>query len=358
MAKGELNQAKAEELLAELKRFSESMTISKEPDPGGRVYLGMIGKKEYYLGPPDANGNRKLQWRVPSTRETIRAHPGWKIIKVDYSQIEVRIVAELSQDPWLVNALNSGKDLHCYTASGIYKIPYDDFYAAYEDPAHPKHEEYSKFRTKAKGVTFGIIYGAGPVNLAKRLKITEEEAAGLIDSFYQKAKTLKLWLENQERMGLKFGFVSSPGGRKRWFPLPNYRFRSWQGLETRQKEQFEEYVKEQISRIRRQCRNSPIQMTCATILKKALIKLYLAMRGGDWAAKRIYRAYIMGSIHDEILVAAHEDDAKAVAELVRKSMLDAYNEILKTVKHGPLDVAIGDNYAMRTPPSGGKNSNV
>jgi DNA polymerase-1 len=250
--------------------------------------------------------------------------------------------------------MNSGKDLHCYIASGIYKIPYDDFYAAYKDPAHPKHAEYSELRAKAKGVTFGIFYGGGAIGIAKRMKISEDEAVILIDRFYQNAKALDRWFRGQERMGLTFGYVSSPGGRKRWFYLPKYDFLKWPDLEKRQKEALLEYAKKRESHIRRQCRNKPIQMTCATILKRALIKLYLAMRGGEAANRRIFKAYIMASIHDEILVAAHEDDAKAVAELVRKSMLDAYSEIIKIVQHGPLTVTISDNYAGRTRPVGGE----
>jgi hypothetical protein len=73
--------------------------------PSEVSYLGTIGKKAYYLGPPDANGKRELLYRIPTTREAIQARPGWKVIKADYSQIEVRIVAELSKDPWLIDAL-------------------------------------------------------------------------------------------------------------------------------------------------------------------------------------------------------------------------------------------------------------
>ena len=119
-------------------------------------FLGTIGKKEYYLSDPDANGKRKLQWRVPNTREAIRSHPGWKVISADYSQIEVKIMAERSNDQWLIGALKSGKDIHCYMASDTEKIPYDEFYAVYKNKNHKLHSAYNTIRNNTKNITFGV----------------------------------------------------------------------------------------------------------------------------------------------------------------------------------------------------------
>jgi DNA polymerase-1 len=128
------------------------------------------------LVPRGEDGRYPLLYRVPNTREAFRARAGHKLLTADYSQIEIRIAAEVSKDPWLIAAINSGKDIHCVMASDVYGIPYDDFYTAWKDHEHPKHDTYSKLRSNIKGLTFGIMYGAGAGRLALAAKIEVEEA--------------------------------------------------------------------------------------------------------------------------------------------------------------------------------------
>jgi hypothetical protein len=119
-------------------------------------YLGNIGKKEFWLEGPRQNGRYAIYWRVPSTREAIRAAPGWKILDADYSQIEIKSMADCSRDTWLTNALNSDKDIHCFMTSDIEGIGYDIFYKAYKDESHPDHAQFVTLRSQTKNITFGV----------------------------------------------------------------------------------------------------------------------------------------------------------------------------------------------------------
>lgn len=118
----------------------------------GIEYLGSVDGKEYYWDIQD----RQLVWRVPDIREAVVAEPGYKILCSDYSQIEVRIMAFMSQDPWLISALNSGRDIHCHMASEVYGIPYQLLYDAYNNKEHPQHKKFSTLRSNIKTCTFGI----------------------------------------------------------------------------------------------------------------------------------------------------------------------------------------------------------
>src|SRR5271155_2448165 len=114
------------------------------------AYVTTIDEREIYLHPADPAKGRPipyLVWRVPDVREAIVAPPGYSILGADYSQIEVRIMAWESQDQWLIGALKSGKDIHCYMASDVNSIPYPEFYAAYKDPSNPLYELYYGMRS-------------------------------------------------------------------------------------------------------------------------------------------------------------------------------------------------------------------
>ncbi len=114
--------------------------------------LGLHRGREYWLG----DDNKTILWRVPEIREAICAKPGYTIVSADYSQIEVKIMAFLSQDDWLIQAITSGKDIHCYMASEMFGVDYDLINKARKDKAHPKHSEMSALRSAVKCITFGL----------------------------------------------------------------------------------------------------------------------------------------------------------------------------------------------------------
>jgi DNA polymerase family A len=113
------------------------------------------GKEWYYNSETD-----EIEWRVPDVREVIRAKPGYKILAADYSQIEVKIMAFLSQDPDLIAAVNSGKDIHSYIAADIFgakmDFDYDLMVIIIANKGHPRHKELSLLRSKTKTTTFGV----------------------------------------------------------------------------------------------------------------------------------------------------------------------------------------------------------
>lgn len=121
-----------------------------------RFFIGEVNGKDYYWDPEEDS----IVWRVPDVREVIRAKPGYKILSADYSQVEVKIMGFLSQDPDLIAAINSGKDIHSYIATDIFGqklgFTYEDITAAKEDKNHPRHKELSGLRSKTKTTTFGV----------------------------------------------------------------------------------------------------------------------------------------------------------------------------------------------------------
>ncbi len=303
--------------------------------------LGVKNRREYYLSDPDpVTGLKKIVWRFPNIREAFRPRPGYKLLIADYSQIEVKIMAELSGDLWLTAALNSGKDLHCFMAAEVYGVPYDEFYHAYKHPEDPKHDEYVTLRSNVKGVTFGVPYGAGPGRIAATTGLSFDAAADLIDRFFAKARGLKAWLRTQGEVALRFGHSTSLGGRKRFYERTSEMV---EAIATTRKErrQAQEFRKEEEAQIRRRACNQPVQSSCVDILKKALVKIYLALRGGNWTGNLLYDARVLLCIHDEIIMEAREDQAEAVAKIMKDCMEDAYSEIVKTVKD-TVEVTIAD----------------
>ncbi len=304
--------------------------------------LGVEKGREYYLSDPDPiTGLKKIVWRFPNIREAFTASPGYKLLIADYSQIEVKIMAELSGDLWLTAALNSGKDLHCLMASEIYGIPYDEFYHAYKHPDDPKHDEYATLRSNIKGVTFGVPYGAGPDRISATTGLPLEAAADLINRFFAKARGLKAWLRAQGEAALRLGYSTSLGGRKRFYELAS-NIVEFQATTRKERNQARELRKEE-AQIRRRACNQPVQSSCVDILKKALAKIYLALRGGSWTGDLLYDAHVLLCIHDEIIMEAREDQAKAVAKIMKDCMEEAYTDIITTVKD-IVEVTIADNW--------------
>jgi DNA polymerase-1 len=317
------------------------------------VLVGVIKGKEYYLAPPDKNHLEPyLVWRVPDIREGIRARPGWKILGADYSQIEVRIMAMMSGDEWLIEALNSGKDIHCYMAADVNGIDYDDFYKAYKDPTHPLYNLYYGMRSEIKTTTFGVPYGAGPEQVARQINATRKDKSThidgdyarekIIDPYFAKAKGLKKWLENQGKNATKhFGpynnnyireaidYSVSLGSHYRFYQLP------YEGADD---------ADERLSQIRRWSGNHPIQAGCADMLKMAVGKISCDLhRERCLELPLSFEAHFLLFVHDEIVMTAREDHTEAVKGIMLDDMQWAYNKMigLKNIIH-ETDVTIAD----------------
>lgn len=255
-----------------------------------------------------ACNNPNLQ-QIPAEsgfRSCFIASPGYKLITADYSQIELRIMAEVSEDPAFLEAFNKDVDLHTLTASQMFRLPLD------------KVDKEKRFQ--AKSINFGLMYGRGPASLGLQIGLSVDDSRKLLDVYFATYKKVKRWLDNMGRDALRQGYVRTLGGRKRSFIMPDRTDPDYQKL---------------IGAIERQGKNMPIQGTSADITKYAIV--YIA----DEIKAKKYDAYLIHTVHDEIVTEAREDIAQEVAKMVEDKMIEAGKRLLKLVPI-KVDVHISD----------------
>lgn len=235
-----------------------------------------------------SSSNPNLQ-NIPIKSETGRKirrafipEPGFQILAADYSQIELRILAHLSEDELLLEAFNQGEDIHERTAREVFGAQ------SGIDP----HE----LRRRAKVINFGIVYGVSAFGLAQSLKIDRREAQRFIDEYFEKYRGVQRWIEHTLEEVEKKGYVVTLFHRIR--PIPEIRSRNWN---------LREFGK-------RTAVNAPIQGTAADIIKKAMVSLYREMQ-----ERRLQSKLIM-QVHDELVVEVENSEVELVAELVREKM--------------------------------------
>jgi DNA polymerase I-like protein with 3'-5' exonuclease and polymerase domains len=241
--------------------------------------------------------------QVPNTPEIRRCFtppPGKKLIVADYSQIELRILAEFSQDPKMLEAFLAGHDLHRSTASLMFRVPLD--------------QVSKEHRAVAKTINFGLVYGMGAAALAPRIETTVAEAKRLIDTYFEVFHRVHEWLRAAGDTAVSVGHSRTQSGR-----LWNYR--------------FDPLDREQIATIQRLGKNTPIQGTGSDILKRAMRLVYEGLKPHD--------ARIVNSIHDELVVEVIEHEAEEVARVVRQQMIAAGQDFVKTVPI-EVDVTVSD----------------
>ncbi|MCH7541429.1 hypothetical protein IH981_01470 [Patescibacteria group bacterium] len=245
-----------------------------------------------------ACNNPNLQ-QIPADsgfRSCFIATTGYKLITADYSQIELRIMAEVSEDPAFFKAFNENLDLHSLTASQMFRVPLD------------KVNKDKRFQ--AKSINFGLMYGRGPVSLSSQIGLSVEEAKKLLHVYFSRYKKVKKWLDNTGREAVRNGEVRTLGGRKRMFTLPDRSHPDYDRL---------------ISAIERQGKNMPIQGTSADITKYALAFIYREL------SKKKLDAYLIHTVHDEIVAEAREDVVEETARLIEEQMVKAGEKLLKKV---------------------------
>lgn len=219
-------------------------------------------------------------------RDLFVAPAGHKLITADYSQIELRILAEFSKDPNFIAAYRAGEDLHQRVADAL-KIS----------------------RDASKAINFGIVYGMGPSGLAKRLGVKVEEAGRIIESYFIAYPKVKRTLEAMEAKPLTDGYTVTPLGRKRFF---------------RDAQTMKEH-----GEMRRQARNTPIQAMCGDILKVAIRLLSENLRE--------HGAQMVNLIHDEIIIECPDAHIDGAVPVIRDCMVKAGAEFIKAV---PVEVNI------------------
>ena len=219
------------------------------------------------------------------------------ILSADYSQIELRIMADLSGDEAMMAAFAAGEDIHTVTAAQVYKV----------DPADVTRE----MRDKAKTVNFGIIYGISAFGLQQRLNIPRAEANSLIASYFEKHPGVRTWIDRTIELAGEHGYVKTQTGRRRYLRDINSRNRSLRAA------------------AERLAVNSPIQGTAADMLKLAMIKVHRALRDGGFTTKMLL------TVHDEIVFDLYRVEQESVIPLIRECMTTA------VPMHVPLVVETG-----------------
>ena len=208
--------------------------------------------------------------------------PGCVFVSADYSQIDLRVLAHLSGDKTLLDAFNTGEDIHVRTATEVLGITPDKVNA--------------EARRLAKVINFGIIYGMGPQRLAGELGIALAEASDYIKRYFERLPGVRAWLDETVRNARTTGYVTTMYGRRRYLPELNAQPGG---------------ARAQAERI---AINTPIQGTAADLIKLAMIRLDRALRGRGLGTRMILQ------VHDELLLEAPKDEWREAAELAKREM--------------------------------------
>jgi DNA polymerase-1 len=235
-------------------------------------------------------------------RQAFIAPKGYKLISADYSQIELRIMAHLSNDPGLLSAFKQNLDIHQTTAAEVLGIPLEKV----------THEQ----RRSAKAINFGLIYGMSAFGLAKQLGESREAAQIYIDRYFERYKGVKAYMENTRAKAHQQGYVETLWGRRLYLPEIN----SSQVMRMRAAE--------------RTAINAPLQGSAADIIKRAMIAL------DHWLQVNPIQAKMIMQVHDELVFEVIESEVERFTHIIRSYMMDAAN--LKV----PLLVSVGtgDNW--------------
>ena len=218
-------------------------------------------------------------------RKLFKAEDGKVFIDSDYSQIELRVLAHMSNDEIMINAFKNGNDIHSICASQVFNVPLEDV--------------TKEMRSHAKAVNFGIVYGISDFGLAEQLKIKRKEAKQYIDSYLSKYNGIDNYMKEQIEIAKEKGYVETMFNRRRYIPemkSNNYMVRK-----------FGERV----------AMNAPIQGTAADIMKIAMIKVYNELKNNNLKSK------IVLQIHDELIIESPEEEKEKVSKILKQAMESA-----------------------------------
>ncbi|MBI5878995.1 MAG: DNA polymerase I [Chloroflexi bacterium] len=235
-------------------------------------------------------------------RRAFIAPKGHKLIKADYSQVELRILAHMSRDPRLLEAFQNQEDVHIATAAAIFGVPVG--------------EVTKNMRAIAKTTNYAIVYGISAFGLAAQTDLSQKEADQFIRSYFEKYPGVKQYLDDTKEKARTIGYVETLLGRRRYFPelqsrAGNYNMRA---------------------AAERMAINAPVQGTSADIMKIAMLRI------ADALAKRKLKSRMILQVHDELVFEAPDKEVKAVAALAREIMSGAYEldvPLEVEVKAGP-----------------------
>jgi len=218
-------------------------------------------------------------------RRAFITEPGMKLLSVDYSQIELRLAAEMAEIPALKEAFTRGDDIHAMTASQVFGIPIEGM-----DPM---------VRRRAKAINFGIIYGISAFGLAQQLSIPQGEAKAYIEAYFLRYPGIRGYMDRTKEFARKHGYVTTLFGRRCHLP----------GIADKNPARR--------SFMERAAINAPLQGTAADIIKRAMIRLPAALKSANLQARMLLQ------VHDELLFEVPEAECDATAKLVVEIMEQA-----------------------------------
>ena len=224
-------------------------------------------------------------------RSAFEAEVGYTLVGADYSQIELRVLAHLSQDENLIEAFNNGEDIHRMTASRVLGIPAEQITAA--------------DRSKAKAVNFGVIYGMSGFGLSEELNITRKEAEEYISEYFKKHEKVKAYMDSQIARARATGYSETILGRKRAIHEIS----------------ASAYMVRQLGE--RLAMNSPIQGSAADIIKLAMLKVYKELK------EKYPESRLILQVHDELIIETPDSETETIKELLVRNMENAMSLSVK-----------------------------
>jgi len=240
-----------------------------------------------------ASSDPNLQ-NIPTRTETGRlvrnafiAAPGYRLLSVDYSQIELRIVAHMAQDEAMLAAFRAGLDIHAATAAAIYGVELE--------------QVTKEQRRHAKAINFGLIYGMSAFGLHRSTGLTLAEAENFVKAYFQQFPGVKAFLDGLRRQAARQGYVETLLGRRRYFP--NLKSNANPALRAREE---------------REAINAPVQGTAADIMKLAMVRLPPALKEAGLGARMLLQ------VHDELVLEVPENERDETVQVVRGIMENAY----------------------------------
>ena len=215
-------------------------------------------------------------------RKVFIAREGYVLLDADYSQVELRVLANMSGDKTMIKAFNSGVDIHAVTASQVFNVPID--------------EVTKQMRGEAKAVNFGIVYGISDYGLATNIKTSRKKAKEYIEKYFETYPKIKEYMDNSISSCKEKGYVETLWGRRRYVPeikSNNYNVR-----------QFGERV----------AMNAPIQGTAADIIKIAMVNIENELE------ERMLQSKLILQVHDELVIETKQEELDVVKELLIRNM--------------------------------------
>ncbi len=207
------------------------------------------------------------------------------ILAADYSQIELRLIAEISGDEAMLEAFQKGQDIHTATAARVFDVALEDV--------------TKEQRGRAKTVNFAVVYGAGATNLSKQLDISRKEASELIEQYFTQFSGLKTWMDEIKEKAREDGYVTTMMGRRRQLRDIN----SKNGMLR--------------SHAERNAVNTPVQGTAADMIKLAMVEVHKFLMAGDYKTKMVLQ------VHDELVFDAHKDELEELKPIIEEKMRNA-----------------------------------